>query len=226
MITIHDISPENFKNSMELLRLCEYAGARTILAVIPARKWSNLQINQIRSAIREGHELAQHGYSHSINEGRKTFFSRLHGALFSNDVAEHLVFEREELLRRLIAGIEALVVFGDVRWYVPPAWSVGPLYLEDYREMGVDCLEHLWGYESVNTRQKVTLPILGYQATNIMRHCGLLLWNTVNDFIPTLWCRIALHPEDIESPLVKKLKQRLNSSSFETPSKVRERLSS
>ncbi len=206
---------------IEQVRLCEKFGARAVIAVIPGERWPGDKFETIRSMLNSGHELAQHGYLHSVSGGKRTLWSHVHGAFFSGNTAEHLAFDRKNLLMRLRQGRDFLSAMGPVHWYVPPAWAMGPLEPADLRCLEIDVVETFWGFQSINSNKKLIAPVLGFQATDRVRQLFLLLWNKLNVGLQSEYCRIAYHPEDFTSHMERRAKEILEKKLFIEPRDIR-----
>ena len=144
-----------------------------------------------------------------------TLYHRLHSALLSRDVAEHLSFSGD--------GIQRLV-WDCYRWfisngltpsplYVPPAWALGALTPAQLAGLPFRYVETLSGVHDTHKHTFTRLPLAGFEADTAFRAWTLRFFNAINisqsrrSGTPI---RIGLHPDDFElrlageiTPLIK-----------------------
>ena len=202
--SIHDVMPETMarvEHCMGWLR--ERGVPPATLLVVPGKPWTEAQILRLRQLSREGHPLAAHGWHHHTVPRR--IGHRLHAAIVSRNVAEHLALDpREslELMRRAHSWFSANdLPAPDL--YVPPAWALGrlpgPLLAKTpYRR--IETTSGVWHKDAANTLSRhQKMPLVGYEADNAFRARFLRSWNALQRRLAAASrcpLRVAIHPDD------------------------------
>lgn len=201
LVSIHDVMPETRPAVSALLEgLSALPASAVTLLVVPGRAWSMDDLAWLRELQRRGHPLAGHGWYHRCAEPR-TLGHRLHSAVLSRNVAEHLSLNGEGVVA-LIRACHAW--FGErgltpAPLYVPPAWALGPLPAARMRTLPFRYYETLTGLHDSHTGRFTALPLVGFEADTAGRALGLRLLNGVNLAAARLSgrpLRIAIHPYD------------------------------
>lgn len=188
---------------------------RISILIVPEGRWADGDLACLRSWEQSGHLLGAHGWSHRSGPPRGAYH-RLHSALFSRDVAEHL--------GRPAAEIGDLVERGQ-RWfesvglqapelYVPPAWALGALPLSAFHGTPVRWVETLTGVYDVRRRQFHRVPLAGFEADTRLRASLLRLSNAVNRALASTFSRplrVAVHPNDLRLLLAPELRALIGS---------------
>ena len=215
--SVHDVSPKAFEDARRIIEMLELAEVRPVcLLVIPDGAWSPEQIDALRAWESAGHLLGLHGWSHSAVAPR-TLYHRLHAALFSRDVAEHL--------GRSAGEIAALIARGE-RWfadhglhapalYVPPAWALGSLPFTAFDGTSFRWIETLTGVYDVRARRHRRLPLIGFEADTPARQIALRISNRANQALAAASgrpLRVAVHPHDLDLLLRADLSRRVGNS--------------
>jgi predicted deacetylase len=201
--SVHDVSSQAFEDARRILETLEAAEVRPLcVLVVPDGAWSVGQIDVIRGWERAGHMLGLHGWSHRAVLPR-TLYHRLHAALFSRDIAEHLGRGEAEIAA-LIAQGERWFADHDLRppaLYVPPAWALGALPLAAFDGTPFRWVETLTGIYDVRARRHRRLPLVGFEADTLVRQVALRASNRANEALAAATgrpLRIAVHPHDPE----------------------------
>ena len=214
LISIHDVMPETLPQVRSILaELPDHCHTNLTLLIVPGRLWSSSDIEQLRSWQARGYSLAGHGWTHQARE-ITSFYHRLHSALISRNVAEHLALSRDEL-RHLLRN--------NHRWfqdhglevpdfYVPPAWAMGKLGSDDLQASPFRFFENIGGIYDARSRKFVSLPLIGFEADTLVRSQYLRVWNVVSYLIGSRIkpLRIAIHPHDFQLRLAEQLRWMLN----------------
>ncbi|NCG08474.1 MAG: DUF2334 domain-containing protein, partial [Verrucomicrobia bacterium] len=179
LVSIHDCMPETLGRVQELLEwLAELGVPPVTLLVVPGKDWQPAQVERLRELAELGHPLAAHGWQHHTRPRR--LYHRLHAALLSRSVAEHLDLdpaEIEALLHRAFHwfsenGLPAPSL------YVPPAWALGSISITQLRSSPYACIETTRGLCFPQGKPSFqALPLTGYEADTTLRAAFLKIWN-------------------------------------------------
>lgn len=210
LVSIHDVMPETLDRVFEIFGRLEQSGLLPVtLLVVPGRDWRPEDITRLRSLVARGAELAGHGWVHEV-ERVSGFGHRLHSALISKRVAEHLALDGSgciELMQRCHDW------FADQdlplpTLYVPPAWAMGPLSRSALHDLPFRQFETLSGVYATGTSRFRRLPLLGFEVDSRWRRLIVHGWNAVNQ----KWggslqrpIRLGIHPHDFSLQLSDQL---------------------
>lgn len=201
LISIHDVMPETLDKVRGLIQQLQDNGHQAItLLVVPGRDWQAEDIRQLADWSAQGMELAAHGWHHKAAHVRG-LWHRLHSALISRDVAEHLSLDAE--------GVEALMG-RSAAWfdqqglpapssYVPPAWALGALPKRRWSALPYRRIEVTRGLLDTRSGQLEPLPLVGFEADTHLRATFLRAWNRFQARKAQRQgrpLRIGIHPQD------------------------------
>jgi predicted deacetylase len=231
LISIHDVMPHTLER---VERILDWLKARSVspvtLLVVPGRPWKPDHIGRLRELAAEGHELAAHGWHHETRP--RHLYHRLHAALISRNVAEHLDLNSQGILQ-LMQRSRAWFGANDLPlpdFYVPPAWALGPLSTTDLAQVPYRLVEttrgliHLEGNalsllrleeQAATTKKRPTfqkLSLTGYEADTAFREFFLRRWNAAQARAAArkkLPLRISIHPDDLELRVADQLEQQI-----------------
>ena len=209
LISIHDVMPETLQRVRSILaELPETCHKHLLMLVVPGRRWSPIDIEQLHYWQAQGYILAGHGWLHEA-EHIHSIYHRAHARLISRNAAEHLALDRAELVD-LLHRNHAWFRDQDLcspDYYVPPAWAMGALSTEDLIQAPFRFYENIGGIYDSATRQFHTLPLAGFEADSAWRRSSLGVWNQLNVWMagPTRPLRIAIHPDDPQLRLAQQL---------------------
>ena len=210
LFSIHDVMPETLG---EVEALLEEFRRRDVplpaLLVVPGRAWTQAQVDQLRALEAQGAELIAHGWAHETTP--KSLIHRIHAALISRNVAEHLAYDRDGVLRLMQRSHGWFLENGlsAPGTYIPPAWALGinrkQLAGTPYRNVEVlgGVLQRSDGGFSLHR-----FPLLGFEADSWFRAAFLRLWNDLQEAkthrnqVPL---RISIHPYDAQLRLAAEL---------------------
>lgn len=194
------------------------------LLVVPGCDWTKEQLAELRALAAAGYELAAHGWTHQTKPRR--LYHRLHAALISRNVAEHLALEADgilALLERSALWFEAHQL-PRPETYVPPAWALGAVPLSrlaaaPFRRIettrGLLHLPASGAHASLGTRNPVRfekLPLTGYEADTPLREFFLRRWNAVQMRVASRHgrpLRLSIHPDDLQLRVADQLTEQL-----------------
>jgi predicted deacetylase len=203
LVLIHDVMPATLPDVQRCLALLrQYGIDRAALLVVPGAGWDEAGVATLRAPAGAGHELVAHGWFHHTEPSRP--YHRLHAAVLSRNVAEHLALDGEGIIAlthrsRDWFEAQALPV---PEAYIPPAWALGRLRGRALGRQPFAVLETLRGLH-LRTRDGdyrfAPLPLLGFEADTALREEMLGHWNRLQlrrarrEGRPL---RIAVHPRD------------------------------
>jgi len=214
IVSVHDVMPETLPDVLDILdRLDRLDVPPPTLLVVPGKPWCADGLKTLANLQRAGHELAGHGWSHTVN-GVSTLFHRLHSKLLSRRAAEHLTRD-SHAIPALIARCHGWFVNAGLRapaLYVPPAWAMGRVPRSRLRTLPFARYEYLSGVYNARADRFHHLPLVGFEADSIARARPLRLWNAANFALARATrrpLRIAIHPSDLRLPLADDLERLL-----------------
>ena len=210
--SIHDVTPDSLDRCRELVDILVARGVSEIaILVVPAGSWPERQIDALRRWEREGHLLGLHGWEHRAIAPRG-IYHRVHSALLSRDVAEHLGRPRAEVIELVQRGIRWFADAGlaPPRLYVPPAWALGAIRIADFDGTSIRWVETLTGIYDTTTRRRRTMPLVGFEADTRARAWALRASNRANTLAALVSrrpLRVAVHPNDLDLALSSDLRR-------------------
>lgn len=219
LVSIHDVMPSTMDHVRRILSvLKEHDIAHVALLVVPGLSWETSDLAQLHRWQDEGFQLAGHGWVHECDSIRG-LYHRLHSALLSRNVAEHLSLTpagRVDLIQRCHAWFGSQNLRPPTL-YVPPAWALGRLPRGCRAELPFRYCETLGGlWDWVDLRFQ-SMPVVGFEADTLFRKASLRLLNFTNR-CTAHWLnrplRISIHPYDLDLLLsrdIKPLLQRVES---------------
>ncbi len=220
--SVHDVTPASLGRCQTIVELLADVGVGEIaILIIPAGSWSERQLATLRRWEREGHLLGLHGWEHQSVEPRG-IHHRLHSAVFSRDVAEHLGRPRSDVLDLVRRGLRWFedASLSPPQLYVPPAWALGAMTAADVRGTPIRWIETLSGVYDAATRRYRHLPLIGFEADTRLRAWALRLSNHANTVVAALArrpVRAAIHPNDLELALSSDLRRLVHSGRPSAP---------
>ena len=204
IVSVHDVMPATFERVRRILSLLEKAGVPPpTLLVVPGKDWTPDLLSILRTLAQGGHPLAGHGWNHKAPSKKRNLFHRGHALLISRNEAEHLSrppTELGDLVRRCHDWFSS-VDLPTPELYVPPAWALGSLRIEDLRDLPFRWYEILRGLVDAQTGRIRWLPLAGFEADTTFRQVSLRLWNGLNSVMAKRWggpLRISIHPGDLD----------------------------
>ena len=202
LVSVHDVMPQTLRAVQRCLDECRRQEVETVyLLVVPGPAWDWAQLQQLHRWSAEGHLIAGHGWRHRTQRVTR-LYHRLHSALVSRNVAEHLECDEAEILM-LMQKCFQWFTRNDLpspSLYVPPAWALGQVRLSQVHQTGFRHVETLRGIYHVPQQRWKEVPLLGYEADTGSRATALRLWNGVNRGMASIagLKRIAIHPYDLD----------------------------
>lgn len=210
LVSVHDVMPSTLNAVRQTVEVLEAMDVRPVtLLVVPGLDWSDTDRRTLIHLQDRGYRLAGHGWRHCA-ETIRGLRHRLHAALISRNVAEHLALGGTEigaLLRRCFRRFNELGL-NPPRLYVPPAWAMGALERDAMGALPFRYYEDLGGYHDARSGRYWRVPLVGYEADRPARVHALRIWNGINvrRAVRCGWLRIAIHPCDLSLGLAGDLR--------------------
>jgi predicted deacetylase len=225
IISLHDIMPETLSKVRGILDQLRSFGLPPItLYVVPGRNWQSEQLDELKALVEAGYEVAAHGWLHETTP--KRLYHRLHAALISRNVAEHLDLDENQIVPFIERSMAWFPEHGFPvpELYVPPAWALGTRS----RALSPGCdatgpeaakpfpryIEILRGYLDTQTGALHKLPMTGYEVDTPLRKHFVRNWNARHLRKAAATgkpVRIGLHPNDFDLLLSQDLLTTLQS---------------
>ncbi|MBY6205003.1 polysaccharide deacetylase family protein [Halomonas denitrificans] len=210
LVSIHDVMPETIDRVRRIFdRLIDARMQPVTLLVVPGRDWSSAAIDELRTMVSHGAELAGHGWTHKV-ERINGVKHALHSALISRRAGEHLALSRIGILRLMLKNRAWFETQGlpAPRLYVPPAWAMGPVPRTLLRRLPFDVYETTGGVYDATADRFLRLPMAGFETDTAFRAAVVRPFNALNRF----WARrsgrplrLGIHPDDFELRLADDL---------------------
>lgn len=182
------------------------------LLVVPGMSWSTADIRRLKSLQDSGYDLAGHGWKHRAQLIRSKWH-RIHAMLMSRTEAEHLSLSSEKIaaiITDCYSWFETVGLSPPIL-YVPPAWAMGKIRKKTLKALPFRFYETQTGIYDADAGVFYTLPVTGYMADNRFRTQTLKITNLISQQAFFDVFRIAIHPYDMNLPLVNHLKKHLHS---------------
>lgn len=217
-VSIHDVMPHTLPQVAELLGVLKHNQINAVrLLVVPGQAWRSSQIQQLKDWQAQGHSLAAHGWHHRARHIRG-LQHRLHAALISRDVAEHLALSGSEIQALMIRSGNWFEhnSLGRPQVYVPPAWALGSITTTQLNATGFRQVEVSAGELDINSGRMAVQPLVGFEADTALRALSLHAWNHAQIKLAQLSARplrIAIHPHDLQLRMSRALRQIISSAS-------------
>lgn len=213
VVSIHDVMPETLERVRALFdRLVAAKLTPVTLLVVPGKPWDDASLSELRRLTDDGAVLAGHGWTHKI-ERYGSLGHRIHSALISRDVAEHLSLDA--------SGISDMITRCH-RWfedhelpvsdlYVPPAWAMGRISRAQLAETPFRLFETFSGVQDIESGTITRTAMVGFEADNLLREVACKVWNSLNLAVAgsRYPVRLGVHPYDAELRLASSLERLL-----------------
>jgi predicted deacetylase len=222
-VSIHDVSPAWADEVDAALAICERAGARPALLVVPNFHGrapllaDPAYCARLRALQERGHEVYLHGLLHrsGAHPGGDSPADRL-AWLFAQRVvsggeAEMSDVSEDEGLARVVEGERVLGEAGlRIDGYVAPAWSMPPWLLPLLAARGYRFTEdHLRVYDPARGRSRPSV-VLNWASRSPGRMLSTVAWCRVAKYARALVpARIAIHPGDMRFLVLRREIERL-----------------
>lgn len=221
-VSIHDVAPATWGDCLALLKAVHEVAPRMPLTwlVVPhyhgrlaAPRDSLAMQAALAQMLREGHEMALHGYTHvdtaAPGRGLRNHFLR---RVFTRGEGEFAAIGRADALQRLDLGLAWFAERGwPVAGFVPPAWLASEGALKAVRQRPFIYTSSITRLYLLPGRRSVWSPSLMYTARQL---AGRWLSPPAADVMALALAksplvRLGLHPADARHPRLLRHAQRL-----------------
>jgi len=215
VVSVHDVAPCFSRQIREIVALLESLGIgrASMLAVPDYHHRSPLRGDPsfaawLRGLEKRGFEIVQHGYAHIEEKKASSIEGRLHSRWSTRGEGEFLSLEYGEAMAKIRAGADYLRVCGlSPTGFIAPAWLLSEGALDAVRDAGFSYTNTSLHFMTLLPFRKVCAPaVVLYGGDNPTRRflgvletrarLGLLRWSR--------FARIAVHPVDMDVPLLRR----------------------
>ena len=193
------------KNQFNIYKIC--------ILVIPGLEWKKGQIKKLRIWQYDGIEIAAHGWNHKAGP-TKSLYHRIHSTIMSADCAEHLSKDSKKIFDMMKNSYDWFKQNGlqIPRLYVPPAWALGKIKIDDLSRLNFTHYECTTGV--ICNKKYRFVPLLGFEERTLLKALIRRFFNSLN-YLMALFTgiiRIAIHPDDFNLYLKKDVFKYLSKS--------------
>jgi len=211
-VSIHDVSPAFAGEVEDALDACERAGATAALLVVPNfhGEWPLERhpafVDRLRALGERGHEIMLHGFFHRASGRGSGLRSAFAQRIASAGEAELADLPRDEGEKRIDDGADALRALGlPIAGYVAPAWQMAPWVIGALGARGFRYAEdHLRVYDPAAGRARASLVLNFASRTPARLASSALFVRAARPFHGILPTRVALHPGDMRSAVLRR----------------------
>ena len=211
LVSIHDVTPAFETAVARLWTMCRAQGVTPALLVVP--DWHGQwrlndhphYLSWLRAAAGEGAEVVLHGLRHDEAGLPRTAIDHLRAAGRTNREGEFLTLDTTAARGRIAAGLEALREAGlRPTGFVPPAWLAREATHQAVREAGLDFSEDAGSVRLHATNRRLSGPVIRWSARSTWRAAtsAAVAAARFHLLVGHPLVRIALHPQDLDHPIV------------------------
>jgi len=210
LVSIHDVMPATLARVDQIFDRLRAADLSPVtLLVVPGAGWDSESLAGLHALVERGAVLAGHGWRHRVAAVRG-FTHRLHSALISRDVAEHLALRPRAIARLMLRNHRWFADQGlpPPNLYVPPAWAMGRVPRRWLDRLPFAQYETLAGVYDKRLGRFCWLPMAGFEADTAMRAAVVRPFNQLNRLIERAGgraLRLGIHPYDFDHHLAADL---------------------
>ncbi len=217
-VSLHDVAPATWASCQRVLAAVrEVAEIPLTLLVVPAYHGQCSAQPEFEHAITAqlalGHELALHGYFHLDPQVPTDAVDWVRRRIYTAGEGEFCGLSEEEARERMTLGARWFAARGwPLSGFVAPAWLLGSgawkaLHTQNHLQY-TSTLTNLIALPEVHA---IPAPCLTYSVRSAWRRPTSIVWNTVLSRVTAnaSVLRLGLHPNDAESPFVRRSWQRL-----------------
>jgi predicted deacetylase len=212
LVSIHDVTPAFEREVQRLWDVCRAHRITPALLVVP--NWHGswpLQssadyITWLRARADEGAEIVLHGERHDEVGLRRSIVDEWRALGRTNREGEFLTLDTQDARDRIERGLTLLRNVGLVpTGFIPPAWLCREETHRVVRDAGLHFSEDADGIRLHRRNSRVQAPALRWSARTAVRArmssaVASLRWRIHRN---EQFLRIALHPQDLQHPLVE-----------------------
>lgn len=213
VVSVHDVAPASFAASLGWVGELDRLGICATLLVIPGPwRGESLQAGTaftswLRTARANGHEIAQHGWSHEAVAGDCSRLRRLAGRVMARGCEEFWSLSADEAAARLVRGRVALDVAGfPVEGFTPPGWLASPEATLAMAACGFRYTTTHTALHDLVSDQRHRAIAFCHRPGGHLEAAGANLMTTAARHLPGGGhsLRIALHPDEFTRPHLRR----------------------
>ncbi|MBU6315924.1 MAG: DUF2334 domain-containing protein [Acidobacteria bacterium] len=210
IVSLHDVAPATFTESVRWLELVESRGMVASLLVVPG-PWRGCQmqgehefVSWLHEATGRGHEVALHGWLHTKVEDRLASpLRKTHAALRARGCAEFAHLSEHGARHRLERGLDVLGGAGfEPTGFVPPGWMASAGARAAMASLGFEWTTTQWQIHFLHDATTARIASIsqrpGSRVTDLARRGNRSAIDLVARRHSAV--RIALHPDDLRHP--------------------------
>jgi hypothetical protein len=211
VVSVHDVAPATRRACERWIDDLEELGLPTTMLVVPG-PWKAPAIADdrrfggwVRGCQRRGHEIAQHGWTHTATM-RGSRGRRLVGRAVARGCAEFWTLDEDEAARRLCLGRAQLRSEGiEPVGFVPPGWLASAGAMRSMSALGYRYTTSHTAVIDFATGSRHRAVALSNRTGGSLERPGSALMTRTARLLASQGrpVRIALHPEDVERPRLR-----------------------
>lgn len=215
MVSVHDVTPYFTRQLKDVIALLDDMGiARASMLVVPnyhnrvPLKDDGEFVQWLGKLEKRGFEMVMHGFSHLEEKRARTMEERLHSSWSTRGEGEFLSLEYGEASEKIRRGRADLGDCGfDPGGFIAPAWLLNDNALEAVKDAGFRYTNTGLYFTVFNPPRRVCAPavVLYGGKSRIRRRLGVLeTWLRLRLLTWNRFARIAVHPVDMDIPVLKR----------------------
>jgi predicted deacetylase len=213
LVSIHDVTPALDAGVVRLWELCLDHGIMPALFIVP--NWHGAWplerhpgfVAWLRDRAAEGADLVLHGDRHDEVGLPRTAKDAWRAWGKTNREGEFLTLDALAAGTRLQSGLERLRDLGlEPIGFVPPAWLAREEAIMSAAEYGLSFTEDARSIRLLPSRARIASPVVRWSARTPAMAWGSVAVSRARWLLQqrAVWPRIALHPQDLEHPAVRR----------------------
>lgn len=213
VVSVHDVAPASFGPSLGWVGELDRLGVPSTLLVIPG-PWQGEVLRPgtafaawLRAARANGHEIAQHGWSHAAVTGDAGTLRRWSGRVMARGCEEFWSLGVDEAAARLVKGRTALDLAGfPVAGFTPPGWLASPAATEAMAAVGFRYTTTHTAVHDLQAQCRHRAIAFCHRPGGRWEGAGAELMAAAARHLPARGhsVRIALHPEEFVRPHLRR----------------------
>lgn len=207
LVSIHDVTPAQERNVMQLWELCLGRGVTPALLVVP--NWHGQWpledhprfLHWLRARAREGAEIVLHGERHDEKGLQRGLKDEWRAWGRTDEEGEFLTLDAPAARDRLTSGLARLRELGlEPTGFVAPAWLAREATYQAAADAGLLFSEDNRSVRLLQTGRRIRSPVVRWSARTPSRAWGSVAVAATRWMLQrrSNWPRIAFHPPDLD----------------------------